>query len=191
MTAPLKLSVVMSTYNRRDALVSRTLPAIFNQDFPPDEYEVIVIVDGSTDGTGTALRQLRPPCALRIIEQPNRGPSAARNTALGMAQSDLVIFIDDDIVCSPDIFRRHVKAHMGQDPVVVYGSISLAPGKPASILAYANESWFQKYNSHLDTQGGLNWPDDTFLISNSSLPRSLLLACGGFDENMPAKEDTS
>jgi peptidoglycan/xylan/chitin deacetylase (PgdA/CDA1 family)/GT2 family glycosyltransferase len=189
MTAPLKLSVVMSTYNRRDALVSRTLPAIFNQDFPPDEYEVIVIVDGSTDGTGTALRQLRPPCALRIIEQPNRGPSAARNTALGMAQSDLVIFIDDDIVCSPDIFRRHVKAHMGQDPVVVYGSISLAPGKPASILAYANESWFQKYNSHLDTQGGLNWPDDTFLISNSSLPRSLLLACGGFDENMPAKED--
>ncbi len=189
MTAPLKLSVVMSTYNRRDVLVSRTLPAIFDQDLPADEYEVIVIVDGSTDGTGAALRELRPPCALRIIEQPNRGLSAARNTGVRTARSDLVIFIDDDIICSPDVFRRHVEAHTGPDPVVVHGSIFLAPGTPASILTYANESWYQRYNCRLDLQGGLKWPDETYLISNSSLPRSTLLACGGLDEDLSAKDD--
>jgi glycosyltransferase involved in cell wall biosynthesis/peptidoglycan/xylan/chitin deacetylase (PgdA/CDA1 family) len=189
VTAHLKLSVLISTYNRRDALVSQTLPAIFNQDLPADEYEVIVIVDGSTDGTGEALRELNPSCALRIIEQPNRGLSAARNTAIGLARSDLVIFIDDDIICSPDVFRRHVEAHAGQEPVVVHGSLFLAPGTRGSILAYANESWYRKYNSELDLQGGLNWPDATFLISNSSMRRSLLLACGGLDEDLPAKDD--
>lgn len=189
MTAPLKLSVVMSTYNRRDVLVSQTLPAIFNQDLPADAYEVIVIVDGSTDGTAAALRELCPPCALRIIEQPNRGLSAARNTAIGLARSGLVIFIDDDIICNPDVFRRHVEAHADQDPVVMHGSLFLAPGAPASILAYANESWYRKYNSRLDVQGGLKWPDATFLIGNSSMPRSTLLACGGLDEDLLAKDD--
>ncbi|HMD83181.1 MAG TPA: glycosyltransferase [Terriglobia bacterium] len=189
MTAPLKLSVVMSTYNRRDVLVSQSLPAIFNQDLPADEYEVIVIVDGSTDGTGAALRELRPPCAFRIIEQPNRGLSAARNTAIGLARSELVIFIDDDIICDPDLFRRHVEAHTGQDPVVMHGSLFLAPGTPTSILAYANESWYRKYNLGLDLQGRLKWPDATFLISNSSIPRSTLLACGGLDEHLLAKDD--
>ena len=189
MTAPLKLSVVMSTYNRRDVLVSQSLPAIFNQDLPADEYEVIVIVDGSTDGTGAALRELRPPCAFRIIEQPNRGLSAARNTAIGLARSELVIFIDDDIICNPDLFRRHVEAHTAQEPVVMHGSLFLAPGTPASILACANESWYRKYNLDLDLQGGLKWPDATFLISNSSMPRSMLLACGGLDEDLPAKDD--
>jgi len=189
MTNPLKLSVVMSTYNRRDVLVSQTLPAIFNQDLRADEYEVIVIVDGSTDGTAAALRELRPPCALRIVEQPNRGLSAARNTAIGLARSDLVIFVDDDIICNPDVFRRHVEAHSGQDPAVMHGSLLLAPGAPASILAYANESWYRKYNFNLDVQGGLKWPDATFLISNSSMPRSTLLACGGLDEDLLAKDD--
>jgi peptidoglycan/xylan/chitin deacetylase (PgdA/CDA1 family)/glycosyltransferase involved in cell wall biosynthesis len=189
MTAPLKLSVVVSTFNRRDVLVSKTLPAIFKQDLPADEYEVILIVDGSTDGSAAAARELHPPCTLRIIEQPNRGLSKARNTGIGMARGELVIFIDDDTICTPDLFRRHVEAHTGPDPVVAHGSIFLAPGSPASILTNANESWYQKYNRHLNLQGGLKWPDQTFLISNSSIPRSTLLACGGLDENLLAKDD--
>ena len=48
MTSCIKLSVVVPTYNRREVLLSQTLPAIFGQDFPADEHEVIVVVDGST-----------------------------------------------------------------------------------------------------------------------------------------------
>ena len=51
MTNSLRLSIVMPTRNRREVLVRRALPAIFEQDFSPEEYEVVVIVDGSTDGT--------------------------------------------------------------------------------------------------------------------------------------------
>ena len=72
---------------------------------------------------------------------------------------------------------------------MVHGSISLAPGTPPSVLKYANETWYQEYYGHLESQNGLKWPDDVYLISNSSMPRATLVACGGFDEHMPAKED--
>src|SRR5208282_523221 len=121
MTDPLKLSIVVPTHNRRDVLISRTLPAIFSQDLSASEYEIIVVVDGSTDGTAEALRELRPRCALRIIEQSNRGPSAARNNGIQAAKGDLLLFIDDDIICGPSLLEQHVAAHDGADPMVAYG----------------------------------------------------------------------
>jgi glycosyltransferase involved in cell wall biosynthesis len=73
MTSQLKLSVIISTYNRREVLLSESLPSVFNQDLAPDKYEVIIVVDGSTDGTGAALRELHPACSLHIVEQTNQG----------------------------------------------------------------------------------------------------------------------
>ena len=189
MTTPLKLSVIVPTYNRGHILVSRTLPAIFGQDFPPDEYEAIVVVDGSTDGTAEMLRGLKPKCAFRILEQPNRGPSVARNLGVASARGEVALFLDDDIICAPDVLRHHAEGHAGPEPSVVYGTISLAPETPGSVLKYANESWYKNYYRQLDSQSGLKWPKDFYLISNSSLPRATLLACGGFDEHLPAKED--
>ena len=189
MTDPLKISVVVPTHNRRDTLVSRTLPAMFDQDLPATDYEIIVVVDGSTDGTTQALRELHSPCSLQIIEQSNSGPSAARNRGIQAAKGGLLLFIDDDILCSPSLLRQHVEAHTGPEPAVVYGPISLAPETPPSILKYAIEAWYKKYYDHLDSQNGLQWPQDDYLISNSSMPRATVIACGGFDENMPAKED--
>jgi peptidoglycan/xylan/chitin deacetylase (PgdA/CDA1 family)/glycosyltransferase involved in cell wall biosynthesis len=167
----------------------KTLPAIFEQDFPPDGYEVIVVVDGSTDGTLEALRGLKPKCALQILDQSGRGPSVARNAGVAAARGEVVLFIDDDIICGPNVLRQHVEAHVGPEPTVVYGTISLAPGAPDSLLKCANETWGENYYRTLDSQGGLVWPKDAYMISNTSLPRLTLLACGGFDEAMPAKED--
>lgn len=189
MTNTMKLSIVMPTRNRRDVLVRRTLPAIFEQDFPPDEYEVILVVDGSTDGTLEALRDLKPKCALRVFEQPGRGPSVARNLGVAGARGEVVLFLDDDIICGPNVLRQHVEAHIGPEPIVAYGTISLAPGAPNSLLKFANETWSKNYYNTLDSQAGLKWPKDDYMISNTSLPRATLLASGGFDEAMPAKED--
>ena len=94
-TRPL-ISVVMATYQRRDVL-TRTLPTVFDQDFPSEEYEVIVAVDGSTDGTIEMLSAVQAPCAFRVVNQPNRGPAAARQTALDLARGEFVLFTDDDI----------------------------------------------------------------------------------------------
>ena len=189
MAAPLKLSVVIPTYNRRAVLISQTLPAMFRQDMAAGEFEIIIVVDGSTDGTVQALRELQPPCSLQIIEQPNRGPSAARNNGVQAARSELLFFVDDDIICGPHLFQQHIAAHGGSEPVVVYGPISNAPGAPPSILKNANDLWYEKYCAALDSQDQSKPFENNFLISNSSMLRSTLLDCGGFDENMTAKED--
>ena len=185
----LKISIVVPTYNRREVLISQTLPAIFNQDIPLTDYEVVVVVDGSTDGTTKALGELRRPGMLRVLEQPNRGPAAARNNGIGAARGSLILFVDDDIICGPHLLAQHLAAHAVAEPLVAYGPIAVAPGTPPSILKYGVELWYQRYYSHLDSHGGLQWPQDDYLISNSSVDRATLIACGGFDEDMAAKED--
>lgn len=189
MTPSLKLSIVIPTRNRCEVLVSQTLPSMFNQDMPADDYEIVIVVDGSSDGTAQALRNLQPRCSLRILEQPNRGPAAARNNAIQAARGELLLFIDDDIICSPQLFRQHAEAHDASEPSAVYGRIQIAPQSPSSVLKYANEVWYRKYYDHLDSQGGLKLPQDDYLISNSSFHRVTLVSCGGFDETMKAKED--
>jgi glycosyltransferase involved in cell wall biosynthesis/peptidoglycan/xylan/chitin deacetylase (PgdA/CDA1 family) len=185
----LKLSVVVPTRNRRDVLILRTLPAMFDQQIPADEAEIIVVVDGATDGTALALRELKSPFSLGIIEQSNRGPSAARNAGIRSARGDVVLFIDDDILCGPDLFRKHIEAHAGQVRSVVYGRLSIAPESPPSVLKFANEAWYEQYYARIESQNGLKLPQNDYLISNSSIPRATLLECGGFDETMTAKED--
>jgi peptidoglycan/xylan/chitin deacetylase (PgdA/CDA1 family) len=72
---------------------------------------------------------------------------------------------------------------------VVHGAIYQAPGLSASILGNANEDWYLRYNSRLASHGGAIWPEGIFLISNSSTPRSILIECGGLDEDLPAMDD--
>ena len=184
----IKLSVIIPTFNRLRAL-ERTVPALLAQDLPAPEYELIFVVDGSTDGTLEMLRALKPACGLRILEQKNRGPAAARNAGIQAAQGELVLFLDDDIVCGPDLLRRHVEAHAGRGHLVVHGPIFVDPGSPATLIRYATEDWYKLYYDSIAARGDLSLPRDFFLISNSSVPRSLLLAAGGFDEFIPAHED--
>src|SRR5665213_3861512 len=103
------ISIIIPTYNRRDVL-ARTLPTVFGQDFSPELYEVIVVVDGSFDGTVEMLRTYTPRCSFRILDQVNRGPAAARNAGLEVSRGRLVLFLDDDIRCGPDLIKQHVSS---------------------------------------------------------------------------------
>ncbi len=109
------ISVVVATYNRR-AVLARTLPTLFAQDLPPGQYEVIVVVDGSTDGTAEWLRGLRPRQAFRVLEQPNLGPAAARNAGLAAARGGLILFLDDDILCGPTLLRTQSRRRTAPSP---------------------------------------------------------------------------
>lgn len=124
-----KISVVIPTYNRKSAL-ARTLNSIFSQKFEPNEFEVIVVVDGSTDGTAELLRELKPPCAFRVIEQPNRGQAAARNEGWRSAVGQTILFLDDDMLCNPLLLSQHLDAHRNSKSVVVFGPVPIAPESP-------------------------------------------------------------
>jgi glycosyltransferase involved in cell wall biosynthesis/peptidoglycan/xylan/chitin deacetylase (PgdA/CDA1 family) len=185
----MKISVVIPTFNRRDIL-TRTLPAVLAQDFLPEECEVVVVVDGSTDGTVDVLQGFKPTVEFRILQQPRRGPAAARNAGLKAARGEWVLFLDDDILCGPELLKHHLAAHTGHDSLLVHGPIFVAPESPDSLIAESTRFWYEGYYGRVMAEKRLRLPAETYLISNSSARRALFLGSGGFDERIPSKEDS-
>jgi peptidoglycan/xylan/chitin deacetylase (PgdA/CDA1 family)/GT2 family glycosyltransferase len=178
---PRKLSIIIPTYNRLGVL-TLTLPTLFDQDFAAESYEVIVVVDGSTDGTLEWLRTLRPSCGFRIVEQPNRGPAAARNAGARAAQGQLLLFLDDDILCDRAVLKEHAAAHGQDEPALVFGPVFVAAESPRTLATYMTQARIGEYFPGLCRGRELRWPDDAYVRPNSSLRRSVFLASGGFDE---------
>jgi glycosyltransferase involved in cell wall biosynthesis len=185
----MKISVIIPTADRCGTL-ARTLPTVLAQDLPTEDYEVVVVVDGSSDGTIEALEKVERSAALTILQQPRRGPAAARNAGLKVARGELVLFLDDDILCGPELLGLHLAAHEGRPRLLAHGPIFLAPESPDSLVAEGTKRWYEEYNRRILTGHGLDLPSETLLASNSSIRRSLLLDIGGFDENIPSKEDS-
>lgn len=89
-------SVIVPVYNS-ERYLEETLQSIFNQDYQP--IEVIVVDDGSTDGSARITKSFKN---IRYIYQTNQGPSAARNTGITVAQGDFIAFLDSDDMWLPD-----------------------------------------------------------------------------------------
>ncbi len=179
----MEISVIIPTFNRQ-SLLARTLPTVFEQDFPSDQYEVIVVLDGSTDGVANWLRSLRPPCALKVIEQPHLGQAAALNTGWRSAEGEIVLFMDDDILCDSSLLGHHVRAHAGCDAVVAFGSVLNSSESPRTLAARWNARYWETSRAALMKDPEPKWPHNAVIQANCSTPRSLLLAVGGFDEAM-------
>ncbi|MFS8523429.1 MAG: glycosyltransferase [Limnochordales bacterium] len=104
------VSVIIPTYNRRE-LLRRTLLSLADQTYPADRFEVVVVDDGSADGTGEMVKSLRVPYSLKYVRQPNRGRAAARNAGVRAADADLLIFLDSDVAVAREFVEAHVEAH--------------------------------------------------------------------------------
>src|SRR5262245_53142880 len=113
------ISVVVPTYNRAASL-RRLLNALEGQTYPVERFEVVVVDDGSTDGTREAVRRMHMSFTLRLVEQAHGGPSAARNRGVQAAIGELIVFVDDDVVPAPDLLDEHARSHaLGSDLVVI------------------------------------------------------------------------
>jgi glycosyltransferase involved in cell wall biosynthesis len=113
------ISVIIPTFNRR-GILARTLPTVLDQDLPSARREVIVVVDGSSDGTSELLHAPRF-AEVCVMQLPNLGISAARNLGLRTARGGLVLFLDDDMLCEPTLLSGHVAAHNGDDGALIIG----------------------------------------------------------------------
>jgi glycosyltransferase involved in cell wall biosynthesis len=125
-------SIVIPTYNRLPIL-QKALQALEIQTFDAElvtNYEIIVVDDGSTDGTIEWLNNTMPELPhLKIYEQAHKGASAARNLGVEQAIGDTIIFIDSDIVVTPSFLQCHATAltqeHqvLGNDKIFTYGAV--------------------------------------------------------------------
>jgi GT2 family glycosyltransferase len=181
------VSVVIPTFNRRASL-RRLLDALAEQTYAPASFEVVVVDDGSTDGTLEMLRGLVLRYALRIVEQPHRGPAAARNVGVERSQGTLVLFLDDDVVPLPDLIAAHVATHLADPDVVVIGPMSPA-------LDWPRPAWVRWEEEKLQVQyralmaGEYACTPRQFYTANASLLRARFLAAKGFDPSFKRAED--
>lgn len=175
--AVVKVSVVTPTHNK-EALLRRTLASLERQDVGADAFEVVVVDDGSTDGTPAFLAAHRPPFALRVVRvDENRGRAAARNRGLERATGDLVVFLDDDMELVPGFLRAHVELHASRERVAGIGNVVNHPEiTQAPIDRYMSTRGAQK----IGARGPLPWK--YFSTNNASVWRADLAAIDGFDE---------
>lgn len=92
-----QVSIIIPTYNG-ERFIAKAVESILNQSY--QDYEIIVIDDGSSDGTAQALQPYLE--RIRYFEQENQGVAAARNRGLELAQGKLIAFLDQDDVLLPD-----------------------------------------------------------------------------------------
>jgi len=101
-TPPL-ISVIIPLYNKRTT-IARTIESILAQTL--GDFEVIVVDDGSSDGSPEFVAQAFPDPRIHIHRQPNAGPGAARNAGLSLARGELVTFLDADDAWRPELLAR-------------------------------------------------------------------------------------
>ena len=171
------VSVVIPTYGKVEVL-ARTLESLSRQTYPASLIEIVVVDDHSGDGTIDYLEGLEMPQRLvPIRHEENRGRAAARNTAVRTAAGELVVFVDDDMLCEPDLVERHVAFHAERPDAIVIGNALQAPEVGHSTaLTYLDEMGVHKHAP------GSRVPARYFVTNNSSVPRQALLDVGLFDE---------
>ncbi|PKP59088.1 glycosyl transferase [Candidatus Atribacteria bacterium HGW-Atribacteria-1] len=176
-------SVIIPTYNRKDTL-KKCLNAVFTQTYPNTDYEVIVIDDGSTDGTEELVNSLLndAPCALRYFKQENKGPAAARNVGIKNAKGEIILFTGDDCIADSHLIEKHMKYHNAYKDVVVLGH-----------TAWHSDLEITPFMEYITTSGvqfgypliknKKNVPFNFFYTSNISVGKKHLMEVGLFDEN--------
>lgn len=180
MKSSYKVSVIIPTYNRCKS-VERILKALTSQSSSPQDYEVIVSIDGSEDGTKELVDTFKPEYNLRSIWSPKTGRAAACNRGIREAEGEVLILLDDDMEPSPEFVEAHYSAHQNSLKLGVIGAAPIKVNKSSSpVERYIGA----KFNSHLKkiSKPGYNFQIRDFYSGNFSIRTKLLLEIGAFNE---------
>lgn len=181
-TDKLKISVVMATYNRADILPV-TIDHLARQTLAPASYEVIIVDDGSTDGTQQVVEQKsqQAPFRLTYLHHTNRGPGYTQNRGIREAQAPLVLLMADDIFLSAHGLQAHLDCH-AQHPAeeaAVLGQVVQSPELEQSVfLRHWNPFRFS------DFDGCEELPYYMFWACNISFKKAFMTAHGMFRDRM-------
>jgi len=179
--AQMQVSIIIATHNRHPKL-ARLLHDIGRQVIPHGCYEVIVVDDGSTDGTEEMVKRLSLHYSLRYHRQECRGPAAARSAGIQQATGELVVLLDDDMRVPPDFISEHLGAHAATGDAIVLGRADLPTDLP--------NTPFLRYRRALDrTFVPLEGTSGTVFVKavssqNLSARRSLFERIGRYREDL-------
>jgi GT2 family glycosyltransferase len=179
-----EISVVIPTYQRRES-ARRTVERLLQDRRTP--LEVVVVDDGSTDGTWHMLDAIaaRDP-RLVALRQPNGGKQSATRRAVQAARGRVLLFLDDDVLPEPGLVAGHLAAHAQQEDLVVVGYMPTTVPLPATGRAFATVLYAREYEGRCEAYE--RDPDDILQhlwmgnvsISRSAYDRALAVDRTGF-----------
>lgn len=174
----MRLSVVMPTYNRPDAL-PRALGALSRQTLDPASFELVLVEDPKNESPPAAGGL---PFAVRLLRGTQPGASSARNVGWRAAQAPLVLFMGDDIIGAPDLLEQHIAWHEqhAEETAGVLGRVRWARGLKRDAFMKWLDQGIQFDYATID---GVEAGPGHFYTANVSLKRSMLERAGGFDED--------
>ncbi len=183
-----KVSVIIPTYNRLERL-QRVLDGLQQQTYPLAQCEIIVVSDGSTDGTNAYLETPQTSLPIIPVIQANQGVAATRNHGIQHATGEFVLFLDDDVVPTPALIAEHIGTHTtSTDDIVVLGPMLTPPD--FTMVPWVQWEQAMLVKQYADMLAGRWQPTARqFYTGNTSLARRFLLAAGGFDPTFRRAED--
>ena len=174
----IELSIIIPTYNRREQLRA-CLNALSKQIQPASDFEVLVVVDGSTDGTREMLQNFNTPFILRVLYQENQGQCAALNRGVEAARGSYCLILDDDILADPELVSQHLMIQEQHESVVGIGQIKtfIPPHSDWYARCFAKD-WAEQYERLNRCEQPPTWMD--CYGGNMSVPREAFLKAGGY-----------
>jgi glycosyltransferase involved in cell wall biosynthesis len=164
-----RITLQFCTYNRAH-LLGRVLDGCFEQTLSSDAYEVVLVNDGSRDGTSDviAAAQARATCAFTVVNQANAGLARGRNVGIERARGERIVFFDDDVLPTPSFAAEHLRSHEKNPNAIWRGAVI----NTASFDRLPVPVW-----TPADYSGNYFW------TSNVSAPLAKIRELGGFTES--------
>ena len=195
-----KFSIVIPTHNRKNNL-KLVLDKFFKQDYSKSNYEIIVVDDGSNDGTLEMVKKLKPICNFKYFYWPRNEKKLdkkikkwnnfynrvglSRNIGIDNSEGEIILFNDSDILVEKDCLKRHEKYHQKYSNIIVGGFRMFLPKGSNNFKRSKAEKNKEEIDLHchcrmhnLSKEG---W--QRVVTANLSVKKSFLEKAGGFSKD--------
>lgn len=185
----MKASIVIPTYNGAHKILT-LLRSLETQSFK--NFETIVVIDGSTDGTEATLKKQNLNLFdLKIIFQKNKGRASARNSGANNATGELIIFFDDDMLLEDNCVELHIQHHQNYAGSILCGTANLnIANSPADdffqFRANMESKWYEPFENGTSKITLKNY---SFTTQNLSVSKNVFNNLMQFDERLNDLED--
>jgi len=182
-----RISIVIPTFNRA-GLLRGSLDSLSRQTLAADDYEVVVVNDGSSDATEAVCKEYASRLRLRYLYIKNSGIAAAKNLGIFAASAPLLLFFDDDDLAAPTLLEEHLRAHREHpgENVAILGYTAWAPSVEVTpVMEYIVDIGQQLF-AYKNVKHWQRLDYTYFWGGRSSCKRAFLAAHGIFNQSFRA-----
>lgn len=187
------LSVVICTYNR-DRFIVACLRSLAVQTLPDEKFEVVVVNNNCTDNTASLVQdflQRQPGRPFRTVFEANKGLSYARNRGIAEAKGELILYLDDDAECMPDLLENHLNFFTSKPDAAGAGGRILPRYSEAPEPPWMSR-WLDGYIARMDPGGEMRIFSGRMKYPfgcNMAYRKKYLVQIGGFNTDITFRGD--